>query len=63
VERRAEEVARLKLLAAPLVSFLLVIGSSNSRNESEKKNRKKKIQRRQAIPSNGVKGENLICVG
>ena len=61
MERRAEEVARLKLLAAPLVSFLLVIGSSSSRNESEKK--KKKIQRRQAVSSNGVKGENLICVG
>ena len=62
MERRAEEVARLKLLAAPLVSFLLVIGSSSSRNESEKK-KKKKIQRRQAVSSNGVKGENLICVG
>jgi hypothetical protein len=37
VERRAEEVARLKLLAAPLVNFLLVIGDSSSRYEKKKK--------------------------
>ena len=39
MERRAEEVVRLKLLAAPLVNFLLVIGDSSSRHE--KKNKKK----------------------
>jgi hypothetical protein len=37
VERRAEEVARLKLLAAPLFNFLLVIGDNNSRHEKKKK--------------------------
>ena len=39
MERRAEEVARLKLLAAPLVNFLLVIGGSSSKYEKKRKRR------------------------
>jgi hypothetical protein len=59
-------VVRLKLLAVPLVNFLLVIDGSSSSYESEKKKKKKKKkknQRRQAVSWNGVKSENLICVG